>query len=79
MAELDAQRLDFHRSIYDLPAIELAVSAYAGLGRFSVSASADLVQVLIEEPKSPEIADHFANHVLWATQTRRRRGAAGAP
>lgn len=73
-------RLDFSRSIYDLDAVRAAAEAYSGLATFEVESTDGEVTVHVSglHPDVPDLVDHFANHVLHATITGRRRSAEGA-
>jgi hypothetical protein len=71
-----AELLEFNRSLYDAEAVQAAAQAYSGLGRFTVEEGEHILRVTIEEPdpEVEELADHFANHCLFETITRSRRG-----
>lgn len=75
-APAPAVTLEFSRSLYAEDAVAEAVSAYGQLARFHVESSEHTVSVAIHSPhpKVPDLADHFANHVLFATVGLERRG-----
>lgn len=73
-------QLVFARSLYDLAAVESAAAAYGQLATIEVQSTASHVTAHVSNPH-PDVADlvdHFANHVLHATVTGRRRAAEGA-
>ncbi len=72
--------LTFNLSLYDLDAIAEAVGAYEQLAGFVVEESPEQVRVVLTDPHPdvPDLPDHFANHVLWATITRQRRSEEAA-
>ncbi len=74
---MSEQVLDFSRSLYDLDAVEAAAAAYAELATFAIEASDGQVTVKVTDahPGVPDLVDHFANHVLHASVTARRRSA----
>ena len=74
------ERIEFSRSLYAPEAVREAIAAYAGLGRFSFEETEGELSVLIEDPHPDiqDLADHFANHALYATITMRRRSIEGA-
>lgn len=80
MAEPTAPTLDFSRSLYDVAAVEEAVQAYAEFASFDVDVTESQVTVELRDPHPdvPDLADHFANHVLHASVARARR-AQGDP
>lgn len=76
MSDASATRLEFSRSLYSETAVQEAVSAYAQLAVFHVEATEHTVSVTVSEPHPDlaDLADHFANHVLFSTVGEERRG-----
>ncbi len=76
MSDAPAHRLEFSRSLYSEAAVQEAVLAYAELAVFHVEASEHTVSVTVSEPHPDltDLADHFANHVLFSTVGEERRG-----
>jgi len=72
--------LHFSRSIYDADAVQQTVAAYAALGTFTVNVDDHSVVVELSNPSPdiPDLADHFANHVLHLSITTARRAIEGA-
>lgn len=72
--------LTFDRAWTDAEALEAAVDAYRELAGFVVQETAEAFEVTLTDldPEVDDLADHFANHVLWATVTGRRREAGAA-
>ncbi len=72
--------ITFAKSLYDADALAQSIDAYEALAGFVVEESPDELRVTITDPH-PDVADltdHFANHVLWATITTRRRNEEAA-
>ena len=76
MSDAPATVLEFSRSLYNEAAVHEAVSAYEQLAVFHVEATAHTVSVTVSDPhpELADLADHFANHVLFATVGSERRG-----
>jgi len=78
--DLSVVTLTFDRAWTDAEALEAAVDAYRELAGFVVQETAEAYEVTLTDldPEVEDLADHFANHVLWATITGRRREAGAA-
>jgi hypothetical protein len=67
--------LSFSRSLYTNEAVEAAAQAYAGVAKIEVHAEGSDVLATIEPLDAdapPDLADAFANHVLFETIVRHR-------
>jgi hypothetical protein len=58
----------------------VTLTFYRELAGFVVQETAEAYEVSLTDldPEVEDLADHFANHVLWATITGRRREAGAA-
>lgn len=76
MSDSGAIRLEFSRSLYSESAVQDAVAAYDELAVFVVEANEHTVCVTVADPHPDltDLADHFANHVLFSTVGGERRG-----
>ncbi len=66
--------LTFHRSLYTLAAVRAAAAAYAGLAEIRVDDENEHELRVTLTPTEPvdDLADGFANHVLFETVAARR-------
>ena len=79
MAESASPTLEFSRSLYDVAAVEDAARAYAELATFEIAVTESQVTVAVRDPHPdvPDVADHFANHVLHTSVALARRALGG--
>jgi phosphoribosylformylglycinamidine (FGAM) synthase PurS component len=73
-----AERVAFDRSLYLPEAVEAAAEAYRELAKIEVTASADVVEAVIDqvdEEDARTVVNAFCNHVLHETIARRRQSA----
>lgn len=80
MADTDAIRIDFSRSLYDADAIRETIAAWAHVARFEVEEGETEVSVAITGAPAgvAHVEDHFANHVLSSSIARARRAVGSA-
>ena len=67
------KQISFDKAIYVRSGVEDAVQSYASMAQctFSEEASRFVVELVANEPSNEAlIADHFTNHVLFATLSR---------
>jgi hypothetical protein len=72
-------KLVFHRSLYDVDAVHVAARAWGSLAKTDIAVGENDIVVDLE-PEGGDLpedaADAFANHVLFETIVRVRRGVA---